>query len=75
MRADNSRHLVAAAGNRHEYTRAKAIKALREIDDAGTGVAGEAQVVGAWSGSRKKAESSMARTGTVANTASAPRGP
>ena len=36
MRADNSRHIVAAAGNRHEYTRAKAIKALREIDAAGT---------------------------------------
>lgn len=38
MRADNSRHIVAAAGNRHEYTRAKAIKALREIDAAGTAV-------------------------------------
>ncbi|MFI6934288.1 DUF6262 family protein [Streptomyces sp. NPDC050287] len=36
MRAGNSRHIVAAAGNRHEYTRAKAIKALREIDAAGT---------------------------------------
>ncbi|MEV3914634.1 DUF6262 family protein [Streptomyces canus] len=36
MRADNSRHIVAAAGNRHVYTRAKAIKALREIDAAGT---------------------------------------
>ncbi|MFG2629831.1 DUF6262 family protein [Streptomyces sp. NPDC048473] len=38
MRADNSRHIVAAAGNRHEYTLAKAIKALREIDAAGTAV-------------------------------------
>jgi Family of unknown function (DUF6262) len=38
MRADNSRHIVAAAGNRHEHTRAKAIKALREIDAAGTAV-------------------------------------
>lgn len=38
MRADNSRHIVAAAGSRHEYTRAKAIKALREIDAAGTAV-------------------------------------
>ena len=36
MRADNSRHIVAAARNRHEYTRAKAIQALREIDTAGT---------------------------------------
>lgn len=38
MRADNSRHIVAAAHNRHEHTRAKAIKALREIDAAGTAV-------------------------------------
>jgi hypothetical protein len=38
MRADNSRHIVAAARNRHEYTRAKAIQALREIDAAGTAV-------------------------------------
>ncbi|MGW3197207.1 DUF6262 family protein [Streptomyces sp. NPDC001118] len=38
MRADNSRHIAAAARNRHEYTRAKAIKALREIDAAGTAV-------------------------------------
>lgn len=38
MRADNSRHIVAAAHNRHEYTRAKAIQALREIDAAGTAV-------------------------------------
>ncbi|MGP4105136.1 DUF6262 family protein [Nonomuraea sp. KM90] len=38
MRADNSRHIVAAARNRHEYTRAKAIQALREIDAEGTAV-------------------------------------
>ncbi|MDW6066421.1 DUF6262 family protein [Streptomyces sp. FXJ1.4098] len=38
MRADNSRHIVAAARNRHEHTRAKAIQALREIDAAGTAV-------------------------------------
>ena len=38
MRADNSRHIVAAAHNRHEYTRAKAIQDLREIDAAGTAV-------------------------------------
>ncbi|MFG2638792.1 DUF6262 family protein [Streptomyces sp. NPDC048362] len=38
MRSDNSRHIVAAAYNRHEYTRAKAIQALREIDAAGTAV-------------------------------------
>lgn len=38
MRADNSRHIVQAARNRHEYTRAKAIQALREIETAGTPV-------------------------------------
>ncbi|WP_113702525.1 DUF6262 family protein [Nonomuraea lactucae] len=38
MRADNSRHILAAARNRHEYTRAKAIQALREIDAQGTAV-------------------------------------
>jgi hypothetical protein len=38
MRADNSRHIVTAARNRHEHTRAKAIQALREIDAAGDAV-------------------------------------
>ncbi len=38
MRADNSRHIVEAARSRHEYTRAKAVQALREIDAAGTAV-------------------------------------
>jgi hypothetical protein len=28
MRADNSHHIVSAARDRHEYTRAKAIQAL-----------------------------------------------
>ena len=36
MRADNSSHLLAAARNRHELTRAKAVRALRELDRAGT---------------------------------------
>lgn len=36
MRADNSAHLIAAARNRHERTRAKTIRALRELDRAGT---------------------------------------
>ncbi|MCA2230213.1 DUF6262 family protein [Nonomuraea aurantiaca] len=38
MRANNSRHILAAARNRHEYTRAKAIQALRAIDAQGTAV-------------------------------------
>lgn len=36
MRADNTAPLLAAARNRHELTRAKAIRALRELDHAGT---------------------------------------
>ena len=36
MPADNSGQLAAAARNRHELTRAKAILALRELDRAGT---------------------------------------
>ena len=38
MRADNSAHLTAAARQRHELTRAKTIRALRELDTAGTPV-------------------------------------
>jgi hypothetical protein len=42
MRADNSSHLIAAARNRHELTRAKAIRTLRELDRAGTPITFEA---------------------------------
>jgi Family of unknown function (DUF6262) len=42
MRADNSTHLVTAARQRHELTRAKAIRAIRELDTAGTPVTFEA---------------------------------
>ena len=35
MRADNSIHLVTAAQQRHELTRAKAIAAMHELDRAG----------------------------------------
>jgi hypothetical protein len=36
MPADNTAHLVTAARRRHELTRAKAIRALRELAQAGT---------------------------------------
>jgi hypothetical protein len=36
MRADNTRHIIDAARQRHELTRAKAIQALRTVDAAGT---------------------------------------
>lgn len=42
MRADNSRHIVEAAHRRSEYTRSKAIQALRELDAAGQSVTFEA---------------------------------
>lgn len=38
MRADNTRHIIAAARQRHELTRAKAIQALRTLDAQGAPV-------------------------------------
>ena len=38
MRADNTAQLVTAAQRRHEFTRAKAIRTLRELDNAGAPV-------------------------------------
>lgn len=38
MRADNSAHLVISAQRRHELTRAKTLKALRDLDTAGAPV-------------------------------------
>lgn len=38
MRADNSRHIIAAAHRRREYTRAKAIQALRTLDASGQAI-------------------------------------
>jgi hypothetical protein len=42
MRADNTRHIIAAARQRHELTRAKAIQALRTLDADGSPVTFEA---------------------------------
>jgi hypothetical protein len=38
MRPDNTHHLLTAAKQRHELTRAKAIRALHELDRTGTAV-------------------------------------
>jgi Family of unknown function (DUF6262) len=38
MRADNTAQLIAAASRRHELARSKAIRAVRELDAAGTTV-------------------------------------
>jgi hypothetical protein len=38
MRADNTRHIIAAARQRHQLTRAKAIRALRTLDAEGVPV-------------------------------------
>jgi hypothetical protein len=53
MRPDNTAPIIAAARQRHELTRAKAIQALRELDRAGTPVtfqtvAAAAQVSRSW---------------------------
>jgi len=42
MRADNTGPLIAAARDRHELPGAKAIRALRELDRAGTLISFEA---------------------------------
>jgi small-conductance mechanosensitive channel len=42
MRADNTRHLIVAAQQRHELTRARAIQALRVLDAEGRPVTFEA---------------------------------
>ncbi len=42
MRADNSSAIIEAARHRHQLTRSKAIRALRELDAAGTPVTFEA---------------------------------
>lgn len=42
MRTDNSIHIVNAAKQRHELTRAKAIAALHELDHAATNISFEA---------------------------------
>lgn len=42
MRADNTHHIIAAARQRHELTRAKAIQALRTLDADGSPVTFEA---------------------------------
>ena len=42
MRYDNSIHIVTAAKQRHELTRAKAIAALHELDRAGASISFEA---------------------------------
>ena len=38
MPPDNSTHLITAARQRHELTRAKAIRAMRELDHAGAAI-------------------------------------
>jgi hypothetical protein len=53
MRADNSEHLITAAKRRHELTRAKAIKTIRELAQTGepvdfATVAAQAQVSRSW---------------------------
>jgi hypothetical protein len=53
VRADNTTHLITAAKRRHELTRAKAIRTLRELDQTGTPVtfetvASEADVSRSW---------------------------
>ncbi len=77
MRPDNTARLVTAAKRRHELTRAKAIRALRELDRAGTPVTFEtlartADVSRSWLYTQEPATTSATRPSTRATTDNQP---
>ena len=72
MRADNTTHLITAAQRRHELTRAKAIRALRELDQTGTPVtfetvAREAEVSRSWLYTQPDIKDEIHRLRTLGN--------
>ena len=76
MRADNTAHLVTAAKQRHEFTRAKAIRALRELDQTGAlvtfeTVAREAEISRSWLYTQPDIKAEIQRLRTL--TSRAPR--
>lgn len=80
MRADNSRHLLLAAQQRAEQTRARALRALRRLDDTGAAVtfeavAREARVSRSWLYNQAdlRAEIQALRTRTQASASPTPR--
>jgi small-conductance mechanosensitive channel len=82
MRADNSRHLAAAAQHRAEQTRTRALRALRRLDGTGIAVtfeavAREAGVSRSWLYSQPdlRAEIQALRTRTQSRSSSPPPTP
>lgn len=72
MRADNTAHLVTAAKQRHEFTRAKTIRVLRELDQAGAPVtfqivARQAEVSRSWLYTQPDIKAEIQRLRTLAS--------
>jgi hypothetical protein len=72
MRADNSVHVITAAKQRHELTRAKAIKAIRELADSGEpvtfpAVAARAEVSRSWLYAQPDIRSEIERLRNIAH--------
>jgi hypothetical protein len=72
MRADNSVHVITAAKQRHELTRAKAIKAIRELADSAEPVtfppvADRAEVSRSWLYAQPDIRSEIERLRTIAH--------
>jgi hypothetical protein len=77
VRADNTGPLIDAARNRHELTRAKAIRALRELDHAGVpvtfaAVAAAAGVSRSWLYAQADIREQLTRLRTATAPAQAP---
>lgn len=80
MRADNTAHLVTAAQQRHELARAKTIRMLRELDQAGSPVtfqtvAQHADVSRSWLYTQPDIKTEIQRLRTLARRAPATRLP
>jgi hypothetical protein len=72
MRADNTVHLVTAAKQRHELTRAKTIRVLRELDQTGAPVtfqivAHQAKVSRSWLYTQPDIKAEIQRLRTLAS--------
>ncbi len=77
MRPDNTAPIIAAARRRHELTRARAIRAIRELDHAGTpvtfaGVAEHAGVSRSWLYAQDDIREQIRRLRDAASRAPAP---
>jgi hypothetical protein len=80
MRADNSAHLMVSARRRHELTRAKAVRTLRELDTAGTPVNFEtvarvAEVSRSWLDTQPDIRAEIERLRSLDHRALPPAGP